>query len=268
MKVAFIGGGMMAEAMLSAIITKGALSPEAITVSDIDQNRLKLLRERYGIQCTSDNCRAIQGKDIIILAIKPQIVCEVATALRLELRPDQSVLSVLAGVGIAALKQYLGHDAIIRVMPNTPSQIGEGMSVWTATERVPSDHKRMVSTILAAMGKEIYFDAEKYIDMATAISGSGPAYVFLITEALTDAAVHIGLPRKIASELVLQTFLGSVRLAQASDKHLAELRNMVTSPGGTTAAGLLRLEGGGLRATLTQTVIAAYQKAQELGKSS
>ncbi|HBR10037.1 TPA: pyrroline-5-carboxylate reductase [Candidatus Acetothermia bacterium] len=266
MKIAFIGGGMMAEAIISAIITKGALSPEAITVSDIDQDRLKILGERYGIGCTPDNCRAIQGKNIVILAVKPQVIRKVATGLRRELRPDQSVISILAGVGIATLKQHLDHDAIIRVMPNTPSQIGEGMSVWTATETVPPGHKSIVCTILAAMGKEIYFDAEKYIDMATAISGSGPAYVFLITEALTDAAVHIGIPRKTASELVLQTFLGSARFAQVSDKHLSELRNMVTSPGGTTAAGLFRLEEGGLRATLTQAVIAAYQKAKELGK--
>ncbi len=266
MKVAFIGGGMMAEAIISAIITKGVFSPEAIAVSDIDQDRLKILGERYGIQCIPDNCRAIWEKDIVILAIKPQVVREVAAVLRQELRPDQSVVSILAGVGIAALKQYLRHDSIIRVMPNTPSQLGEGMSVWTAAETVPSDHKRIVGMILAAMGKEIYFDAEKYIDMATAISGSGPAYVFLIIEALTDAAVHIGIPRKTALELVLQTFLGSVRFAQVSDKHLSELRNMVTSPGGTTAAGLSRLEEGSLRATLTQAVIAAYQKAKELGQ--
>lgn len=266
MKIAFIGGGMMAEAMISAIITKEALSPEAITVSDIDQNRLKILGERYGVQSTADNCRAIQGKDIVILAIKPQVIREVAAALQTELRPGQSVISILAGVGLAALREYLKHDAIIRVMPNTPSQIGEGMSVWTATKTVSLDHKRIVGTILAAMGKEIYFDAEKYIDMATAISGSGPAYVFLITEALTDAAVHIGIPRKTASELVLQTFLGSVLFAQASDKHLSELRNMVTSPGGTTAAGLFSLEKGNLRATLTEAVIAAYQRAKELGK--
>jgi pyrroline-5-carboxylate reductase len=150
-------------------------------------------------------------------------------------------------------------------MPNTPSHIGQGMSVWTDTDKVTAKHKKMAESILNALGKQIYFGDEKYIDMATAVSGSGPAYIYMIIEAMTDAAVHIGLPRQQAAELILQTILGSALFLEASGKHPAELRNMVTSPGGTTAEGLLKLEKGELRATIYKAVMASYKKAKKLG---
>jgi len=154
---------------------------------------------------------------------------------------------------------------VVRVMPNTPAQIGEGISVWAATSEVTEQQREWVSSILGAMGKEIYVAEEKYIDMATAVSGSGPAYVFLFVESLVEAAVHIGLPRDIAQEMVLQTLLGSGHLVQKSGKEPSELRRMVTSPGGTTAEALLQLENGGFSNLVLQAIIAAHNKARSLG---
>jgi pyrroline-5-carboxylate reductase len=178
-----------------------------------------------------------------------------------ELKEEQLVLSIVAGAKIDTIRRGLGHDKVVRVMPNTPAQVGEGMSVWTSTAAVSQKQKDTVQTILRAMGKEIYFSDEKY-------SGSGPAYIFLIMEALIDAAVHIGLPRELAGELVAQTVMGSAHMTRESGKHPAELKNRVTSPGGTTAEGLLCLEEGGVRAIMAQAVIAAYEKAKLLGGES
>lgn len=266
MKIAFIGAGVMAEAIISGVITKGSAKPEDITASDIVESRLTELGARYGIQCVSSNQEAIKDKDVVVLSVKPQIISHLSEDLRGRIKPEQLVLSIMAGTKIDTINMLLTHRSIVRVMPNTPAQIGEGISVWTATDSVRQNQKDMAQTILAALGKEIYVDDEKYIDMATALSGSGPAYVFLILEALIDAGVHIGLPRPTASELVFQTILGSTRFAQESGKHLAELKNMVTSPGGTTAEGLLTLEEGEARAVLIRAIVAAYEKAQALGK--
>lgn len=266
MKIAFIGAGVMAEAIISGLISKGSAKPEDITASDIAEVRLAELRTRYGIQCVSSNQEAVKDKNVIVLAVKPQVMSHLAEDLRGRIQNDQLVLSIMAGVKIDSLNMLLTHRSIVRVMPNTPAQIGQGISVWTATDSVRQNQKDMAQTILAALGQEICVEDEKYIDMATAISGSGPAYVFVILEALIDAAVHIGMPRATASELVFQTVLGSTLFAQTSDKHLAELKNMVTSPGGTTAEGLLELEDGRLRAILTQAIVAAYEKAQALGR--
>ena len=266
MKIAFIGGGVMAEAIISGLISKGSAGSGDITVSDIAQNRLTELGAKYGVECVSSNQEAVKDKDVVVLSVKPQVISHLSEDLRGRIQNEQLVLSIMAGTKIDTINMLLTHRSIVRVMPNTPAQIGQGVSVWTATDSVRQPQKEMAQTILAALGKEIYVDDEKYIDMATAVSGSGPAYIFVILEALIDAAVHIGIPRAIAAELVFQTVLGSTLFAQASDKHLAELKNMVTSPGGTTAEGLLKLEEGELRAVLTQAVVAAYKKAQALGK--
>jgi pyrroline-5-carboxylate reductase len=175
------------------------------------------------------------------------------------------VLSIVAGAKIDTLSKGLKHGAVVRAMPNTPAQIGEGMSVWTATAEVTEQQKASAKAILGAMGKELYVDDESYLDMATAVSGSGPAYFFLMVEALVDAAVKIGLPRDIARELVLQTMLGSAKFIQQSGEEPAELRRKVTSPGGTTAEALLRLEKGRFSQLLIEAVKAAYDKAKRLG---
>jgi pyrroline-5-carboxylate reductase len=171
----------------------------------------------------------------------------------------------MAGVSLATLRDGLGHEAIVRAMPNTPAQVREGMTVWTAAEAVSASAREDVQRVLGALGQELYVAEEKYVDMATAVSGSGPGFVFLTMEAMIDAAVHIGLRREMATEMVLQTVLGSARYAQASGRHLADLRNQVTSPGGTTAEGLLALEEAGVRAAFAQAIIAAYERTRQLG---
>jgi pyrroline-5-carboxylate reductase len=265
MKIAVIGAGVMGEAMISAILEHGAAGEGDICACDIDASRLTAVGQSCKVNCTSDVTTAIADSDVVVLSIKPQSMSKVLDELKGKLKPDQLVLSIVAGAKMGTIRKALAHDRVVRVMPNTPAQIGAGMSVWTATDTVDQKQRQATQSVLGAMGKELYVSDEKYIDMATAISGSGPAYIFLLMESLIDAGVHIGLPRPMAEELVMQTVLGSARMAMESGKHPADLRNAVTSPGGTTAEGLLALEEGGMRAILAQAVIAAYEKAQVLG---
>ncbi|MFC2049599.1 pyrroline-5-carboxylate reductase [Chloroflexota bacterium] len=264
MKISFIGGGTMGEAMIKSLLAKGAAKPDDITVSDVSQSRRDIMKKTYGVKTTADNREAVKGAEVVVLAVKPQELSKVLGGLK-GLSSQQLVLSIVAGATLESIGQGLNHSCLVRAMPNMPAQIGEGITVWTATAEVSQKQKDMAQSVLATLGKEIYASGEKYIDMATALSGSGPAYVFLIIEALVDAGVHIGLPRDMAEKLVVQTVLGSTRAVEAMGKHPAELKNMVTSPGGTTAEGLLQLEAGGLRSLLLQTVIAAYNKAKALG---
>jgi len=265
MKIAFIGGGTMGEAMLAAVLEDGLVEPEAIRISDVSQARRKSLVQKYGVAAMGSNLEVVSGKDIVILAVKPQNLAEVMTELVGQLQSSQLVLSIIAGARMDTLSKGLQHGAIARAMPNTPAQIGEGMSVWTATPAVTEEQKGLVGAILGSMGVEIYVDDEKYIDMATAISGSGPAYFFLMVESLIEAAVAIGLPREMARKLVLQTMLGSGHLIQRSGEEPAELRRKVTSPGGTTAQALLQFEEGGFNQLVKRAVRAAYGKARGLG---
>ncbi len=265
MRIAFIGGGTMAEAMIRALLDKGLVAPESITASDINPERCKALGQKYSVATTDHNEKALQSAENVILAVKPQALGEVMDQLRGMPNPQQLVLSIVAGATITALSRGLDHVQVVRAMPNMPAQIGQGVSVWTAAEAVGEEQRKTAKSILATLGKEVYVPDEGYIDMATAVSGSGPAYLFLVVEAFIDAAVHIGLPRPLAEELVLETMLGSAALAQSWRRHPAELRNMVTSPGGTTADGLLELERGGLRAMLDQAIKAGYEKARRLG---
>lgn len=255
----------MGEAMLSAILEKKLSLPQAISVSDVNPARCQYLGQKYGVAVMSNNQQAIEGSDVVVLAIKPQNLADVMAELSGQLKSEQLVLSIIAGARIDTLRLGLNHSRVVRVMPNTPAQIGEGISVWTATTGVTRQQKEWAASILGAMGKEIYVDDEKYIDMATAVSGSGPAYIFLFVESLVDAAVDIGLPRDMAQELVLEMMLGSVHFMHQSGKEAAELRRMVTSPGGTTAEALLRLEKGGFSDLLKQAVNAAHDKAKRLG---
>jgi len=264
MRVTFIGGGVMAEAMIRGILDRGLAEASDIVASDISAERRSYLNKKYGVITTSNNQSATEKAEVIILAVQPGSLSEVMEELKGHLQPRQPVLSIVAGTTIASVCQGLDHKVVIRVMPNMPAQIGEGVSVWVATSEVKEDEKQKAHSILSALGKELFVTNERYIDMATAVSGSGPAYVFTIIESLIDAAVHIGLPYELARELVLQTILGATHLAQKSGKHPAELRNLVTSPGGTTAEGLLQLEQGGLRALLAQAIIASYEKAKAL----
>jgi pyrroline-5-carboxylate reductase len=266
MKIGFIGGGNMGEAMLAAVLEEGLVEPEEVQVGDVNKPRLEHLEQKYGVAVTASNLEAVAAKDIVILAVKPQNLAEVMAELGGRLKSTQVVLSIIAGARIDTLSGGLKHRCVVRAMPNTPAQIGEGMSVWTATTEVSEEQRGLVGAILGAMGAEVYVDDEKYIDMATAVSGSGPAYFFLMVESLVDAAVEIGLPRDTARKLVLQTMLGSSRFIQASGKEPAELRQMVTSPGGTTAQALEQFEKGQFTELVKRAVKAAYNKARELGK--
>lgn len=265
MKIAFIGGGNMGEAVLSAILDKGLSTKQTIFVSDISEVRRQHLEQEYGVSVAGDSRWVVERGDIVILAVKPQNLAEVMAELSGRLKPAQLVLSIIAGARIDTLCRGLNHSSVVRAMPNTPAQIGEGISVWTATAEVTESQKGWAASILGVMGKAVYVADEKYIDMATAVSGSGSAYVFLFVEALVDAAVDIGLPRDMAQELVLQTLLGSGRFLQKSGKEPAELRRMVTSPGGTTAEALRQFEKGGFKDLVLQAVTAAYEKAKRLG---
>ena len=265
MKIAFIGGGNMGEAMLSAVLGKGLASAESITVSDVSPTRREYLIQQYGVTATEDNRQAIAGQDVVVLAVKPQDLAEVMAELKGSLGEERLVLSIIAGARLGTLRQGLNHRYIVRAMPNTPARIGEGMTVWTATPEVTAQQREWTGAVLGAMGREVAVDAEANIDMATAVSGSGPAYLFFFVEALVDAATEVGLPREMAYDLVLATVLGAGHLLQESGHGPAELRRMVTSPGGTTAAAISRLEEGGFAELLREAVDAAYRRAKELG---
>lgn len=264
--IAFIGSGIMAEAMIRGLINNNSVEPGQILASDPWQTRLDQLKEQYGIQTTADNRQAAEAGQIIVLSIKPQSVPIVAPEIRGHLRSRDLLLSILAGTPIKKLADSTAHAAVVRAMPNTPAQIGQGISVWTATPEVLPEQKEQAQAILASFGKEIFVDNEDYLDMATALSGSGPGYVFMMMEAMIDAGVHLGFSRRIAEELVFQTMAGSVAYAAQSGKHVAELRNQVTSPGGTTASALYHMEKGGLRTVISRGIWAAYERSVSLGK--
>ncbi len=264
-RLCFIGSGAMGEAIISGLLNKKAVTADQIVASDPVEKRRQDMRARFGISAVADNAAAVQGASIIILAVKPQVLPAVLRELRGHVEKDALVLSIVAGARATAIAKALGHSAVVRSMPNTPAQVGEGMTVWMATPKATERQRQQARTILTALGKEIYVEDEKFLDMATAVSGTGPTYVFLMMEALMDAAVHLGFSRVIARDLVVQTVLGSAIFARDSDMHMAEMRNMVTSPGGTSAEAIYQLEKGSLRTVLSKAVWAAYQRSVALG---
>jgi pyrroline-5-carboxylate reductase len=255
----------MGEAMLSALLEKKLSKPRDIFVSDVSEARRQYLKQKYDVIVTGENKQAAAKAEVVVLAIKPQNLAPVMAELKGQIKSSQLVLSIIAGAKIETLCSGLSHKRIVRVMPNTPAQIGEGMSVWTATAEVNARQKKWAGSILGAIGKELYVDDEDYLDMATAVSGSGPAYLFFFIEALVEAAVSIGLRRDTAETLVLQTMLGSEHLLQKSGKPPSELRRMVTSPGGTTAEAISEFEKGDFVNLIKKAVNAAYSKARRLG---
>ena len=258
----------MGEAIVAAVLEAKIARAEDIKVANHAEVRLKYMAETYGVEASTEHRSAAAGADFLILAVKPQDFPDAADELKPHLGTDTTVISIMAGVKIADMAGRLRSSSLVRAMPNTPAQVGQGMTGWTATPGVTEAARDGVRQIFGAMGKEAYVPDEKYIDMVTGLSGSGPGYVFLFIEALTDAGVHIGLPRDIASTMALQTVLGSAVYAEKTGKHPAELRNQVTSPGGTTAEGLKALEHGNMRADVLDAVIAAYEKSKALGENS
>jgi pyrroline-5-carboxylate reductase len=265
-RISFVGAGVMAESMIAGLLAKQVVRPDQINASHPRADRLAKLGERFGISTTPDNRQAAQAADVVFLTVKPQVLWEVMPQLAGSLTPRQVVVSIVAGANIETLESGLLHNMIARVMPNTPAQVGAGMMVWAATPQVTEEQRQRVRTVLSALGEELFVDEEKYVDMATALSGTGPTYVFLMMEALIDAGVHMGFPRRIAEQIVLQTVGGSVEFARASHKHMAELRNMVTSPGGTSAEAIYQMEKGGLRTVFSRAVYAAYLRTQSLAE--
>lgn len=264
-RVAFIGAGAMAEAMIAGILRRAVVAPAHISASHPRPARRAELADRYSILTHEDNRMMIAGTDLIVLTVKPQIVRSVLTELRDTMTTDQVVLSIAAGVPLSILVNGLGgHTAVARAMPNTPAQIGAGVTVWTTTADVSEPQRTMIDTVLSALGDAHYVADEKLVDMATALSGTGPTYVFLVMEALIDAGVHLGFSRHLAEQLVVGTMAGSVAFAAQSHKHPAELRNLVTSPGGTSAEAIYQMEKGGLRTVLSKAVYAAYQRTVTL----
>jgi pyrroline-5-carboxylate reductase len=256
----------MGEAILAAVLEKKLATTPDISVSDISASRRNYLEKQYGVHVTENNRVAVKGKDLIVLAVKPQNIPEVFAGLKGHLKSDQLVLSIAAGVSIGNISQGLRYDSIVRAMPNTPARISFGMSGWTATAAVTRSQKKQARAVLAALGQEIYFDDEKYLDMVTAVSGSGPAYFYLFAESLIDAAVNIGISRHDAEQLVRQTMLGSAQLLLKSAKSPATLRRDVTSKGGTTEHALDILQAGDFAGLVKKAVRAAYLRARELGK--
>ena len=264
-KIAFIGPGVMAEAMISGLLNKKLAQPDNLTAAGPRQERLEELHKKHGIKTTTHNTSAASHADVVVLSVKPQRLSEVMRGLK-GIRADALVLSIIAGASIRKISTGLKHRAVVRSMPNTPGQIGQGITVWTASSEATGEQQRTARAILGALGDEVFVEDESYLDMATALSGSGPAYVFLFTEALIDAGVHMGFPRRIAEQLVLQTIKGSASFYEYAGRHPATLRNQVTSPGGTSAEALYYLEKAGFRTAISRAVWAAYQRSLELGK--
>jgi pyrroline-5-carboxylate reductase len=263
-RVGIVGTGVMAESMLAGLLRQGLVAPGQVLCSHPRPDRREALAQAHGVGVTADNAAAVGDADVVLLAVKPQVLPEVMPELRPALTPAQLLVSVVAGASTHALGVGLGHPAIVRAMPNTPAQIGQGVTVWFATDSVTEEGKARTRGMLSALGREFEVHHERQVAMATAVSGTGPSYIFLFVEALVDAAVHLGFPRHLARELVLDTMQGSAAFALQSGLHIAELRDMVTSPGGTTAAAMYELERGRLRTVVSDAVWAALERTLQL----
>jgi pyrroline-5-carboxylate reductase len=264
-RIAFIGPGVMAEAMIAGLLRQKLAKPANLWATGPRAERGQELAGKYGVQVGTDNAAAVANADVIVLSVKPQRLSAVMKGLT-HISPRALVVSIVAGASIKKIAAGLKHQAIVRSMPNTPGQIGQGITVWTASPEVSDEQRQMAEQILGALGEQVFVEDESYLDMATALSGTGPAYVFLFAEALIDAGVHMGFPRRISEQLVLQTIKGSAAFYEQAERHPATLRNQVTSPGGTSAEALYYLEKAGFRTAISRAVWAAYQRSLELGK--
>ena len=258
----------MAEAIIKGILAKGLYEAQQVVVGEPVPSRRDYLAQTLGVRVDESNVRVVQGAQVVVLAVKPQALSRVLADLAGKMSAETLLLSIVAGGKIERMRKALGVQAIVRIMPNTPAQVGEGVSAWTATAETNAEQRDLARRIMECLGEEVWVEDEDHIDMATGLSGSGPAYVFLFLEALIDVGVQMGFTRPVAEKLALQTVKGSAAYAQKIGLHPALLRGMVTSPGGTTAEGLYHLERGALRATIAEAVLAAYHKAQYLGSLS
>lgn len=269
-QIAFIGSGAMGEAMIAGLLRKELARPADLRTADVHEKRVAELRERYGTQPFTDNRLAAAEADLVVLSVKPQRLTEVLKGLHGTIAPHALVLSIVAGAKITKIGHGLGHEAVVRSMPNTPAQIGQGITVWMSSQSVSEAQKELARSVIGALGAQVEVDDENYLDMATALSGTGPAYIFLFMEAMIDAGVHMGFSRQVSEQLVVETLKGSVAYFEARNQkdqvHVATLRNQVTSPGGTTAQALYYLEKAGFRTAVSRAIWAAYERSTELGK--
>jgi len=270
LNLTIIGPGVMAEAILTNLLSKNLISADKTIVSGPHLTRVNDLTQRFGVRSETNNLNAIKTADVVLLTVKPQQIVKVLSELRGGFKEDALLISIAAGISMRLIAELSGHSKIVRAMPNTPARIGKGMTLWTATPKVTAGQLEIAKSLFSAMGTELQVEDEEYVEKATALSGTGPSYVYLFMEALVDAGVHLGFPRRIAETMVIETLRGSVEFYdQASDagKHLAALRNQVTSPGGTSAEALYFLEKAGFRTALSRAVWAAYQRTLELGQN-
>jgi pyrroline-5-carboxylate reductase len=263
-KFGMVGGGVMGEALMSRLIAQQVYEPETILVSEPMAARRELLMQKYGVQTTDDNRQVAQASTAVMLAIKPQIFTIVATELQSVINPDAIVLSILAGTTLTQLETAFVNNPVIRVMPNTPAQVGAGVSAIAAGQKAQANHVATAKQILQTVGSVVEVP-ESMMDAVTGLSGSGPGYVAIVIEALADGGVVAGLPRPIAMQLAIQTVLGTATLLQETGMHPGQLKDQVTSPGGTTIAGIAQLEQQGLRSALIEAVRAATNRSKELG---
>lgn len=266
--VGFIGTGNMAEALIKGLLRAGLLVPERIWGSDPRKSRCEVIKERYGIGVTTHNLDVVRKASIVMLSVKPQVLCSVCDEISPYLKPRALVISVAAGVPLAVLQAHLPKGTrIIRVMPNTPALVGAGATAIAAGDNATAEDLQTTERIFKSVGMTVVLEEEQ-LDAVTGLSGSGPAYVFLMIEALSDAGVKMGLSRYNSLALAAHTVLGSAKLLIETGEHPGQLKDMVTSPGGTAIAGLHTLEAGGLRTTLMNAVEAATRRSRELGEAS
>lgn len=265
MRVAIVGAGVMAEAMIAGLLADRAVAPAQLVASHPRRDRREMLAERHGITVMASNAEAVHEAEIVVLAVKPQMLGRVMREIAPALTDAQAVLSIVAGATLRTLAVGLGHAAVVRSMPNTPAQIRRGITVWTAAAACTSRQRELARAVLGALGTQHEVDDEEFVAMATALSGTGPTYLFAVMEALIDAGVHLGFPRELAHDLVVETLVGSAEFAKRSELHPAQLRNAVTSPGGTSAAAIYELEKGRIRTVFSDAVWAAYRRTLELG---
>lgn len=263
-----VGCGKMAEALADGLQTTFPMLE--LAVHDINTPRAKLFESRFGAVVHDDPRNAVEGADLVLLACKPQNISEVGTALLGSIGDNAIVVSILAGTPLGVLSDKLGARRIVRSMPNTPAAVKQGITVWMGTSELSDNDNELVSKVLGAFGEEHMVEDERYLDMATALSGSGPAYVLLLMESMIDTGVHLGFPRAVATKLVVQTVRGTAEYAGSDSMEgfsaaASSLRGDITSPGGTTASAVYELEKGGFRTTVSDGVWAAYRRSLELG---
>jgi pyrroline-5-carboxylate reductase len=264
--IAFLGAGNMAEALIKGLLRAGIARPDSVIATGRRSEKIEELQRTYGVRTTMDNVAAAREADVVVLSVKPQALDKVLVQVAPVVDPRKLVISVAAGVPIAAMERRLGAGArIIRTMPNTPSLVGAGACALSRGEHASDEDLAVATRIFQAVGITTVVD-ENLLDAVTGLSGSGPAYIFLVIEALSDAGVKVGLPRYTAQKLAAQTVLGSAQLLIETGTHPGQLKDQVTSPGGTAIAGLHTLEAGGLRTTLINAVEAATRRAKELGE--